>query len=308
MEWLEQSQLLQFLLICAMVVFAVTKVTLQGASSRRYIRGTADSVLFNAQLFAVIAIVLALLFPKELPPWQGFLLAGCAALGTFLFQVSYALALQSGPVSLSALIVNFSVLIITAFSIIVYREPVYLSHLIGVLFLVISIFLSVKKEEKAKAVNGKWLALLVLSFLGMAAGTILMQSFTRTFSQSAEQDNAFVIFMYVGASLMAFAWYAAGALGKGKKRCTYGFWNTHTWLFVILIGIVLGIFQKLYLTGMKYIDGGFLFPTYTGLQSVAMTLVGIFLFKDKLSVRQMLGGAFGIACVVMMNLKFVVLI
>lgn len=308
MEWPRGSQLLQFFMICVMVIFAVTKVTLQGAFSRLYIRGTADSVLFNAQLFAVIAIVLALVFRPEIPAWQGLLLALCAAIGTFLFQTSYALALQCGPVSLSVLITNFSVLIVTVFSVIVYREDLYLSHLIGVVLLVIAMLLGAKKEENAKSVNTKWLILLLLSLLGTSASTILMQVFIRNFSESTGQDNGFVVCMYVGASVLAFAWYAIGALGKGKKRCTYGFWNKHTWLYVILIGVVLGIFQKLYVTGMKYIDGGFMFPTYAGIQTVTMTVVGIFLFKDKLSVRQMIGVAFGVACVVMMNLKFVVLL
>lgn len=308
MEWIGQSHVLQFLMICVMVVFAVAKVTLQGASSRRYIRGITDSVLFNGQLFAVIAVMLAILFPKEMLPPQGIALAACAAIGTFTFQVAYALALQNGPVSLSVLIVNFSVLIVTAFSILAFDEPVYLSHVIGIVFLVVSMLLSVKKEKNAKAANLKWLILLLVSLLGTSAGTILTQVFTRTMSSGEGQDNAFVITMYGAASAMAFICYAAGALGKKRNRCTYGFFNGHTWLFVLAIGAVLGIFQKLYMSGMKYIDGGFMFPTYAGLQSLTMTLVGILLFKDKLSKRQMLGIGCGIACVVLMNLQFVKLL
>ncbi|MBQ9784059.1 MAG: EamA family transporter [Clostridia bacterium] len=307
MERVQESQLLQLLLIFALVILAVTKVTLQGAASRRHIRGTVDSVLFNAQLFAVIAVVMAIMFGAELPSWQGLLLVLCSAIGTFLFQVSYALALQCGPVSLSVLIVNFNVLLTTTFSVIVYKDPVYLSHLIGIAFLVISLLLSIKKEENAKAISGKWLVLLATALIGTATGTIITQVFTKSFSDSAKQDNGFVILVYVAASLMAFAWYFAGALGKGKKRCTYGFWNKHMWLLIVLIGVVLGVFQKLYMSGMKYIDGAFLFPTFSGMQSLAMTFVGIVFFKDKLSVRQMVGVVFGIACVVMMNLKFVVL-
>ncbi|MBQ2735304.1 MAG: EamA family transporter, partial [Clostridia bacterium] len=222
MERVQESQLLQFLLICALVVLAVLKVTLQGAASRRHIRTTADSVLFNAQLFAVIAIVMTIMFGAELPSWQGLLLVLASALGTFLFQVSYALALQCGPVSLSVLIVNFNVLLTTTFSVIVYKDQVYLSHLIGIAFLIVSLMLSIKKEENAKAINGKWLALLAAALIGTAAGTIITQVFTKSFSTGAKQDNGFVILVYVAASLAAFALYFAGALGKDKKRSTYG--------------------------------------------------------------------------------------
>ena len=297
---------MQLLWICVLVVFAVAKVTLQGASSRRFIRGTADSVLFNAQLFAVIAALFAIIFPKALfSSPLGWVLAACAAVGTFLFQVSYALALQNGPVSLSVLIVNFSVLLTTGFSVVYFGESVYLSHLIGVLLLVASMFLSVKKETGTKKFNVKWLVLLVLSLLGTGAGTILTQVFTRRVSGGAEEDHFFLVVMYATASLFGFVWYFIGALGRGRKKCTYGFWNPRTWLFVLLIGVDLGIFQKLYLTGMKYIDGGFLFPTFAGTQIVGMALVGVFLFKDKLSRRQIVGVILGITCVVMMNMKFV---
>lgn len=308
MELLKESHLLQFLLICVLTALATAKVTLQGAASRRYIRGLSDSILFNAQLFFVIAVILFFLFSKELPSWEGLLLACSAALCTLMFQVFYALALQNGPVSLSVLIVNFSVLLTSAFSIIVYREHVYLSQVVGVLLLVISMLLSVKKDENAKGVTVKWLILLFLSLIGTGGGTIFLQVFGRSFSRSPAEDNAFVIIMYAAASAMALLLYAAGALGKGKKRCAYGFWNKYTWLFVALIGVVLGAFQKFYLMGMKYVDGGFLFPTFTGMQSVAMTFSGILIFKDKLSRRQMLGIVVGIACVVMMNLRLIVLI
>lgn len=309
MEILAQNGWLQLLLICVLVVLAVTKVTLQGASSRRFIRGTADSVLFNAQLFAVIALIFAIVFPKDLfTSWHGWVLAAASALGTFVFQVTYALALQCGPVSLSVLIVNFNVLLTTGFSIVWFGEAVYLSHMIGILLLVSSMCLSIKKETGTKRFNVKWLILLVLALVGTASGTIITQVFTKTVSSGAEQNNFFVVVVYSIASLLAFGWYFIGTVGKKGKKCSYGFWNPRVWLFVLLIGADLGIFQLLYIFGISCIDGAFLFPTFSGMQSVAMALVGIVLFKDKLSKRQIVGVILGISCVVMMNMKFVELL
>jgi multidrug transporter EmrE-like cation transporter len=39
------------------------------------------------------------------------------------------------------------------------------------------------------------------------------------------------------------------------------------------------------------------------MQSLGMTAIGLILFKDKLSLRQKIGIAFGIGCVVLMNLR-----
>ena len=55
---------------------------------------------------------------------------------------------------------------------------------------------------------------------------------------------------------------------------------------------------------MEKIDGGFMFPTYSGMQSLGMTVIGILLFKDKLSKRQVLGVVTGISCVVLMNVRW----
>ena len=76
---------LQFGVICILVVLGCTKVTLQGQVSRRFIRNTSDSILFNAELFAVIALVMALLFPMGGIGWDGILMAAIMALGTVLF-------------------------------------------------------------------------------------------------------------------------------------------------------------------------------------------------------------------------------
>jgi len=89
-----------------------------------------------------------------------------------------------------------------------------------------------------------------------------------------------------------------------REGNTYGFFNRRVLLYALSIGVILGIYQKFYLIGLEKIDGGFLFPTYSGMQSLCMTVIGILFFKDKLSVRQIFGVACGIICVVLMNVRY----
>ena len=51
-------------------------------------------------------------------------------------------------------------------------------------------------------------------------------------------------------------------------------------------------------------DGVFFNPTYLGLNSVIMSIVGIVIFKDKLTIKQKLSILLGIACVLFMNIRF----
>jgi len=296
------------LLICAMVVLGCGKVTLQGRVSRVHLRNAADSVLFNAKLFLVMALVLALVLPLGRIEPGGMGLAIGGALASFLFQTAYALALRTGPVSLSVVIANFNVLFVSVFTVIVYDEKVYLTQLIGVAFLVISMLLSTKQDTEKRGVSGKWLLLIFLSMLMTGLGTIFSKMYVKSYGAELENsENTYIVFVYLFASLLAFIYYFVTAHAMKKEKNTYGFFNRSVWLYALAIGVVLGGFQKLYLIGMEYIDGAFMFPTYAGMQSLGMTVIGLVLFKDKLSLRQKIGVAFGIGCVVLMNIRFYVL-
>ena len=93
--------------------------------------------------------------------------------------------------------------------------------------------------------------------------------------------------------------------GGGKhERASFGVFNKGVLLFAGVIGLVLGLYQRVHIAALEKIDSGFLYPTYSGMQTLAMTLIGILMFKDRLSLRQKLGIVCGIICVVLMNVRF----
>ena len=299
------SYLLQFGVVFAMVVFGCSKVTLQSFVSRGYVRNTSDSVLFNAQLFVFIAVVMSVLFPLGKLSWEGLFMAFFMGLFTVIFQTFYALALKSGPVSITVLIGNFALFFVTGFSVIAYRESVYLTQIFGIALLILAMFLSVKKDANEKGISAKWIVYVALMTASNAVSSIVMKIFAMEMSAAVENSqNTFMVASYAIAAVLAFFSYFIGAHTGRREGNTYGFFNRHVLLYAFAIGVVLSIYQKFYLLGLEKIDGGFLFPTYSGMQSLGMTAIGIFLFKDKLSKRQIFGVVCGISCVVLMNLRF----
>ena len=105
---------------------------------------------------------------------------------------------------------------------------------------------------------------------------------------------------YVLSAVMGFIIYAINAR-KGEKS-PLGFKKSVV-LYALAIGLVLGVYQRLNIYTMSVVEGTFHFPTYAGLQSLTMTLVGIVMFKDKLSKKQMIGVVCGIVSVVLMNMR-----
>lgn len=300
------SYFLQFLIICALTVLGCSKVTIQGSAGRRYLRNVTDRVLFNAQSFCVIALVMLLLFPQGSIAPQGWLLVVGTAVATVLFQLCYVTALKEGPVSLTVLIVNFSILFITGFGVAVYGESIYLTQLIGIGFLVLSMVLSVKKEDGEKGVTLRWLGIAFLAMAMTSVGTILMKVYVKDWlALYPNSDNTFTALVYVTAAVIGFL-LSLLLTRTGKRQApTNRFWHKGLLLHVLGIGTVLGIYQRFYIVGMAQLDSAFMFPTYAGMQSTGMTLIGVFFFRDRLSTRQLLGIAAGIVCVVLMNLRVV---
>ena len=141
------SGILAFLWICLLVSLASAKVTLQGQISRTDFKNAQDPVLFNGFLFMAIAVVMALVFPLTPPHLPMVLWALSVSIFTFTFQTTYAMAMACGPVSLTVLIVTFNQFIPITASVILYGEKIYLTQLIGIVFLILSMFLNLKTDK-----------------------------------------------------------------------------------------------------------------------------------------------------------------
>lgn len=288
------------LLIVLLSVLGCCKITLQGSMSRRYVRGPQDSIWFNGMLFASIMICLALVFPFSMPDLTTVLYAAAAGLCMVVFQSCYAMALATGPVSLTALIINFSVLLVAAFGIVVFDDSLYLSQFAGVVALVISFFLSVDRNEKKKS-SRRWLALALLGLIADTGVCCFQRLYQATPSAAVPgRDVTFLLIMYLAGSLLAFAFY--GWRSRSGQKSDMGF-QKPVLLYVALIAAILSVYQKLTMYAITVIEGTIYYPTHVGMMALLTTLVGILFFRDRLTAKQKWGLACGIACVVLINIK-----
>ena len=292
---------LQFLVVLVMSLLGCTKVTLQGRASRKFFQNGADSVLFHTMLFLFVALTLVVIFPTAGLTWGGFWLSVLCALFTFFYQVFYAQALKEGPVSLTVLICSFSTFLVVLYSTIAFGETLYLSHLVGMLFLILSMFLNVKKEEKEK--GKRWLFFTLAAMVSTAVGTGIIKLFGKTeAAEVAGSDITFLALSYVVAAVFALAYYIVNRYAGKKEKHTFKFsWKVLA--YAAAVGVVLGVFQKFYALGMQKLDAAFMMPTWYGIQTLGMTIIGIFAFGDRLTKRQKLGVACGILCIIVMNLR-----
>ncbi len=297
------SGIMQFLLIFLIASLACVKVTLQGAASRRYIRCNSDSLLYNSMFFACVALFLGIMFPQCTPNGEIALWGCIVGAGTVMFQAFYALALTSGPLSISSLVINLSVLVPTIVSAVVFRENIYYMQLAGIVLLCFSLPLSLKDSSGEHKVSAKWLIFLSLAFLSNGVATSLMKLFFKTESALiANSENTFLLCMYICASLVALAVFLVMRFGlKAKNVGIKREWKLFA--FIAAMGLSLALFQKTHMYGLETIPGSLMFPTYIGIQTSMMSFIGILFFGDMLTGRQKLGIVLGIASVVLLNIK-----
>lgn len=291
--------MLSLILIAVLALMACGKVMIQGNFSRQNLKTVYDGILYNAVTFLLIALFLALFFEPQRIDSKTLLWGATMGVLTALFQISYTYALKTGPVSLTVLICNFNVLIVSVFCIVVFRERLYLSGLLGVFFLIVSMFLSLKKENDRVCGSIKWLIAVLISLVTSGFATCIQKAYTVRID--ATNTTAFLVCAYAAAFFVA----GAAALFTKPKERESG--RTKTFLLHSLAtAAVLAVYQKLFMYIMSTTPGSFFSPTYAGMQSVIMSVIGVFFFRDNLNNKQKLGIFFGVLCVIFMNLKIIV--
>lgn len=296
------SYVLQFLLVVLLAVLACVKVTIQGFVSRGHIRTTQDSVWFNSLLFTAITLFLVLLFPMGEINGTLLFYAAVVTVTTVVFQVCYTIALKTGPVSLTVLIGNFHVLITTTFSRVFLGESLYATQIVGIALLLASMFLGSESKPDEKKATRKWLVLTLTCMSCSALFGIGQKLFLAT--PQSKLPNAQATELAVSYAMAAAAGFVIYLFGRKKGGKTTIPFKRSIILYALAIGLTLSLYQRLNTYALGVVEGTFQFPTYAGLQSLGMTLVGVMLFKDQLSHRQKLSVVCGIVSVVLMNLRF----
>ncbi len=295
------NDVLQFLITLLAAALACVKVTLQGRATRGYVHTLPDSLWFNALMFACIALLFAVFFPMSGLDGTILLFGAFLGVNTVVGQTCYAFALNNGPVSLSVLIANFSILISSLASAIFFKEKMHLSQLVGIGFLLCSMVLSNSgKQGEAKATR-RWFLMAVSVMCSFGIGNSMQKLFWLTdSSKTPGSDASLMVAMYLSASAASFIAYCLFRRGQksplGFKLPVIG--------YAAAIGATMCIYQKNHMFALENINGTFYFPTAAGLQSLLMTLIGVVLFRDRLNKPQRLGIVCGVICVALMNLKF----
>lgn len=281
------------LLITLLCSLAAAKVIVQGKFSKSLIQNDADALSFNAGMFLTTAVIFS---------WK---IIGCStqvipyalilAVLIVSFQFFYTKSLSTGNVAVIVLIINLSMIVPTLFSYFFYNESLSLQRIIGIAFTIVALVLCPAKDQK-KTSGIKWLILALIASLLSSAISVTQKIFNST--HLATQQEAFLAIGYIVAFVLSLILLAIMKT-KGTKPTIK--LEKRYFISVSLIGIILAVHGWLTNYSITVIEGTLLFPFSCGGTILLSTIVGVVLFKDKLTPKQILGVIFGIVAAVLMN-------
>lgn len=226
-------------------------------------------------------------------PW----FSGALFLGALFVSIFFVMAMtaQKNGVSVTSIAGKMSVVVPVFFGILLYNESVTFLKIVGIIMALIAVYLSSVKEEKSEK-NGT-LLLPILLFIG--SGTI--DTLLKYIQENYVADEDVSIFsgsLFGIAGVFAFLILVIKTI---KKRESFGYKN-------IIAGIILGVpnyYSIIFLIKAlqnKNFESSTLFTINNVAIVVVSTLVGLFFFKEKFSIKNKIGVAMAILGIILVTI------
>ena len=285
---------MDLVIILCLCLIATLKVTIQGFFAKKNVVSIADGIFFNGLIFLFSALLfLKFAFPFNIPV---FLFALAFGFLTVLFQLSYINAMSCGNVSITVMLVNFSMIIPIAVSVIFYNEKLTVLRFFGIALIALAFVLSTG-DKKDNSYSKKWFILSIVASLMNGSLLVCQKLFGK--SDWATANVSFVAYGYITATVISVLLCAILCLNG--NRITFKI-RPSVFLYALSLGIILGLFQVINTKAIATIESGLLFPTYNGGSLIFSSISGVLILHDRLNKKQLLSIAVGTIAIIMMNI------
>ncbi len=290
------------LILASVFAFAANSITIRTFQLKCEKRSR-DTCLFQS-LFCVVAAVAYAVS-------GGFLIDLTVAqlLSSALFGLFFAMAVLfsaecyvCGPMSLTSVIVNSSVIIPVLYSCLALKESISLTQISGCVLLLITFTLSAFQNSKGsgKSFNFKWLVFVLIAFVSNGITAVIQKLYKISAPES--DGNMFMSFAYLTAAVILFAAFIL------KKSNTDTAKEVSKNALPLALALVLvsglgsfignGILMKL----STEVPAALLYPFLNGGLCVAVSAFSIIIFREKLDIKKAITILVGLSAVIVLNL------
>jgi len=222
-----------------------------------------------------------------LPYSVGF---GAAYATATVFSV---LAVANGSISLSALMISYSLILPTLYGLLFLHDPIGIGLLPGIALLMISLFLTNKKSE-AVTITPKWLMYILLAFAGNGMCSIVQKMQQIKFDGAYKNEFMIMALIFVFISMGGMSLFL-----ESKQLTTYA---KKGWGLGVACGVMNGTVNLLVMILLAAMPASLMFPLITGGGVVVTYIISKLYYKERLSNTQLAGFILGILSVIILSM------
>ena len=272
---------------------------------KKRVRTQADLHFFNAAaaLVSVFSFALAgvftggLTFPSAYTLWMGAVFGAVTA----ACAVFAMLALRTGPLSYTNVIVFCSMVIPSLSGLALYGESVSALQFAGVGLMAVSFVFAVETKNKSSGASLKWFLLCMGAFFANGAVGV-MQKIHQNSPYAAEIPafliTAFCVYLLISLGLTAYFMRvkkeSLPVFRRGERR--------RFAVYALLTGVGVAACNQLNLYLAGAMPAVVFYPVFNGAAMLLTGVAGLVFFKEKLSKKQWLGLLAGAAAIMLLCL------
>lgn len=277
-----------------LLITVVTMLTAQNVLKKAYSEQKNDVFTFHV-FYGVAAAVVFFVFCKgrlnyclEIMPYViGF--AICFILCTF----SSLMAVKTGSLALSSLVISYSLIIPTLFGILFLNNPTSLVFFIGIALLLCSIFL-VNYEKGEKKITKRWLFFVLLSFVTNGLCSTIQNAQQIKFNGAYKSEFMFTV--YVLLAIIMFI--AANVFEKQNIKTSLN----KCVILALACGVANGLTNLFVMMLSTRLPTSVMFPTISAGSILATALISYSVYKERFSKQQLIGILLGTASIVCLSI------
>jgi Sugar transport protein. len=290
-----------------MLFFAVAAFTVNNVAVRIFQlhigRSERDTHLFQG-LFCLIAAISYLAVSGFTYDLSSKSLVFSLLFGIFFASASLftAVCFACGPMSVTGVITNASVIIPVLYGCIALREAITPWQIAGCVLLAATFIISATNTDdnsKNKKANLRWLILVFIAFLSNGITAVLQKEYKLSAPDSG--GNMFMAVAYFTAAVTFFVIYAAPRRGIVKSSVKLGHGALYA-LLTLTAGLGSFIGNGIMLTLSVKMPASILYPFINGGLCIVISVISCLFFREKLTKQKAAAIAVGLCAVVALNL------
>lgn len=206
------------------------------------------------------------------------------------FMLCKTAAMSTGPVSITTLIGNSSLLLSISVSMILWKETITIMDILGLFILCISLFLCMYKRDEA-CYESQWKYYAFLFLVLSASVGLIFKAFGRIGKLQYSGDM-----MLTSAIVMVLGnFFISLFVDKGAENKLYI--SKRLWIYALISGVLSCLYNRMNIFLSGSMDAIIYFPVFNGGTVLLSTLLSMFFLKEKLVMKQIIGLMMGVLAI-----------